>query len=347
MLKKLAAGALVCAGADVLGRWRNRHKLVVVMYHGVTQHAYQPPVWTQLPEAVFRRQMEFIARAYRPVSLQQVLRAIDREELLPERAVLITFDDGLRNNATVAWPILRQMGMPATIFLTVDFIGSDRFFWVDELYMYLLEAVRSGKEWPLADIAGIDDLLQSRRVWDAYFVIVEQYKRIPESVRQERMADLSTALPFDRSPYQEDFGLMDWRQVTTLYGDGAIDFGVHTATHQILTQMDTDEIERELIASKKNLEERLGHRVKSFCYPNGRQGCDFLPEHEQLLREIGYACAFATDKNLFDPAHDNPYAIGRVPAGNDIASDSAFFRMSMAGILAPKKKQNIEQNNKG
>ena len=329
-LKSLLAGALVCMGADAFGRWRNRHKLLVVMYHGVTRHNYHPPVWTQLPEAVFRRQMEFLAHAYRPVSLQLVLRAIVGEELLPERAVLITFDDGLRNNATVAWPILRQMGMPAAIFLTVDFIGTDRFFWVDELYMHLIEAVRSGKEWPLADIAGINELLRSKRIWDAYLVMVEQYKRLPESVRQERMAPLTTALPFDRSVYQEDFGLMDWQQVAAMHGENTVDFGVHTATHQILTQMDPAKTEHELVASKSILEERLGHQVKAFCYPNGRQGHDFLPEHERLLREIGYTCAFATDKGLFDPAHDNPYAIGRVPAGNDLTSCPQFFRINTA-----------------
>jgi len=332
-LKNLLAGALLRVGVDALGRWRNRHKLLVVMYHGITRHDYNPPVWTQLPENVFRWQMEFLTRTYRPVSLQQVLWAIAGERPLPERAVLITFDDGLRNNATVAWPILRQLGVPATIFLTVDFIGTERFFWVDELYMHLVEAARSGKKWPLVDIAGIDNLLRSKRVWDAYLVIVEQYKRLPEFVRQERMAPLTTVLPFDRSCYQEDFGLMDWQQVAAMYDENTINFGVHTATHQILTQMDPAKTEHELVASKKILEERLGYQVKAFCYPNGGRGHDFLPEHERLLHEIGYVCAFATDQGLFDPAHDNPYAVGRIPAGNDLTSCPQFFSVNTAGCM--------------
>lgn len=331
-LKKLLSSILVGAGVDTVGRWINRHKLLVVMYHGVTRRQYNPPVWTQLPEVIFQRQLEFLARHYQPVTLQQVIKAISGACSLPERAVLITFDDGLRNNATVAWPILRQMDIPAAIFLTVDFIETDRFFWVDELYMYLVEAARSGKVWPLADLPEGRSNFEAGDLWATYLNIVEKYKRFPESTLRERLSILTAALPFDRGQYKEDFGLLDWSQVKGMHREGLIDFGVHTATHQILTQMDQENTEHELDTSKKILEEKLGQPVKAFCYPNGRRGHDFSLEHEALLRKIGYTCAFATDRALFDPTHDNPYAVGRVPAGHDLTSYPAFFRLNAAAL---------------
>lgn len=330
-IKRMLAAVLVGIGVDRFGRHRNRHRLLVVMYHGVTRREYDPPVWTQLPEEVFRGQLEFLARAYQPVALPRVLAAIAGDETLPERAVLVTFDDGLRNNATVAWPILRQLGIPATIFLTVDFIGTDRFFWVDELYMHLVEAARSGRTWPLADRDEVEARLRAGKLWEAYLHLVEQYKRLAEAARDENLATLAAALPFARAEYEEDFGLMDWRQVEAMHGEGGIDFGVHTATHQILAEMDPTRAEHELAGAKQILEERLGAPAPAFCYPNGRRGRDFRPEHERQLREIGYTCAFATDRALFDPRRDNPYAIGRVPAGNDLTSDPAYFRLMSAG----------------
>jgi len=330
-LKKIAVTALVGTGIDTIGRWINRHKLLVVMYHGVTRQHYDPPVWTQLPEVIFQRQLEFLARYYQPVSLQQVVHAISGACALPERAVLITFDDGLRNNATVAWPILRRMDIPAAIFLTVDFIETDRFFWVDELYIYLVEASRSGKAWPLADLPEGRSFFEAGDIWGAYLYIVEKYKRLPESTLREHLSTLAAAFPFDRTLFNEDFGLLEWDQVKAMHREGLVDFGVHTATHQILTQMDQKNVEHELVASRMTLEEKLGQPVRTFCYPNGRRGLDFSLEHEALLREIGYTCAFATDRALFDPIHDNPYAIGRIPAGHDMTSYPALFRLYATG----------------
>ncbi len=302
------------------------------MYHGVTRRSYAPPVWTQLPEEVFRRQIEFLSRHYRPVSLQQVVNAISDGAPLPEQAALVTFDDGLRNNATVAWPILREMGVPAAIFLTVDFIGTERFLWVDELYLYMVEAAKLGIELPLDDRPQARDRLQNGDVWNAYLDVVEAYKRIAKAQRDKNLERMADTVSLERVKYAEDFGLLDWDQVRAMDRDGLIDFGVHTATHQILTQLEPDALGPEIVGAKKKLEARLGRPVEAFCYPNGRRGIDFSPEHEELLRRADYRCAFATSRGLWDPKKDDPFAIWRIPAGNDLTSHPAFFRLSAGGV---------------
>ena len=184
-------------------------------------------MWTQLPEEVFRRQIEFLSRHYRPVSLQQVVNAISDGAPLPEQAALVTFDDGLRNNATVAWPILREMGVPAAIFLTVDFIGTERFLWVDELYLYMVEAAKLGIELPLDDRPQARDRLQNGDVWNAYLDVVEAYKRIAKAQRDKNLERMADTVSLERVKYAEDFGLLDWDQVRAMDRDGLIDFGVH------------------------------------------------------------------------------------------------------------------------
>ena len=331
-IKKTLADSLVGIGVDRLGRWINRHKLLTVMYHGITRQNYDPPVWTQLPVDVFEAQIEFLTKYYKPVSLKQVVAAINGETVLPERALLITFDDGLRNNATVAWPVLQKYEVPAAIFLTVDFIGTDKFFWVDELYLYLVEAEKSRVDLHLGRFGKAESLLNGGDTWDAYLNIVEALKRVSDAERENLLQELQQQVSFDRNTYFEDFGLLDWDQVMAMANSGLISFGAHTATHQILTQMDLIRVESELIEPRKKLTKILGRNVTEFCYPNGRSGLDFTADHSALLQQIGYCCAFSTDCKFFQPAVENPFSIGRIPAGNDLTSYPNKFRLSTAGF---------------
>lgn len=331
-IKKRLADTLVGIGVDRLGRWINRHKLLTVMYHGITRQNYDPPVWTQLPADVFETQIKFLNKHYKLVSLKQVVAAINSETVLPERALLITFDDGLRNNATVAWPVLQKYEIPATIFLTVDFIGTDKFFWVDELYIYLVEAEKNRVDLHLGRFNKAERLLNSGDIWGAYLNIVEALKRISDADRGNFLQALQQQVTFDRKIYFEDFGLLGWDQVMAMANGGLISFGAHTATHQILTQMDSTQVENELIEPRNKLTKVLERNVTEFCYPNGRFGVDFTADHSALLQQIGYSCAFSTDRKFFRPTVEDPFSIGRIPAGNDFTSYPNRFRLSTAGF---------------
>ncbi|MBK8740374.1 MAG: polysaccharide deacetylase family protein [Betaproteobacteria bacterium] len=74
-------------------------------------------------QAEFEWQMAYVARHFRPVSCQQVVDALRHGTALPRRAVMITFDDGFRDNYEVAFPVLRRQGVPALFFLGRRAIG--------------------------------------------------------------------------------------------------------------------------------------------------------------------------------------------------------------------------------
>ena len=79
--------------------------------------------------------MTFLASRYRPVSLTELLGARRGEHALPLRSVLVTFDDGYRDFADHAWPILRRHGIPAVLFVPTAYPGNPgRAFWWDRLY---------------------------------------------------------------------------------------------------------------------------------------------------------------------------------------------------------------------
>jgi len=173
---------------------------------------------------------------------------------------------------------------------------------------------------------------QGGDVWGAYVEMVEAYKRVSVSVRTERLARLEAAVPLNRTAFCEDFGLLDWSQVQIMEREGLLDFGVHTATHKILTQMVPADMGREILGARKTLEHHLSRSVAAFCYPNGRPGIDFYDEHKETLRQNGYRCAFTTHRALFKPGVDDAFSIGRIPAGHDATSYPEIFRWNCAGL---------------
>lgn len=313
-------------------RFINRKKLLVVMYHGITAHRHSVPIWTQLPLERFRDHLEFLCSHYQPVTLEQVTAAVNNEHALPERAVLVTFDDGLSNNYSCAFPLLQQLGVPATIFLTVDLIGSSQLLWFDELFFLLQQALAEGIVPKLANPAAAA-LLEANQLWPAYLRVVEDLKRSGPTLRTETMERLRTEIHLDHAGLLEDFGLLNWDQVRTMHRSGLVSFGVHTATHRILTELADAEWHHEIIKPKQVLEQELNSRVTAFCFPNGRPGDDFHANHLAELRKAGYCCGFTTENALFDWLTEDSMSIPRIPAGNDATSDQACFALNTSGAV--------------
>lgn len=331
-LKTEMIGLLAGCRVDHLFRYLNRHKLLVVMYHGVTCREYAPPVWTQLPVSVFRRQLEFLRDHYQIVTLAEVIAALGGKGILPERAALITFDDGMKNNYTVAFPVLKELGIPASIFLTVGLVGQKELLWFDELYLLIQEGGRRDIPLPLLGGCAAEHYIKGK-FWEAYVDCVESAKRIGDAARADFLEGLRTKVPIDREPWLEDFGLLDWDEVIEMERSGLVSFGVHTATHRILSELEDSELAGEVLAPRELLTLRTGNEAASFCFPNGRPGADFHPRHQDFLRNSGYRCAFTTENALFDWRTGEPMGVGRVPAGSDGGSEPSYFSLNTSGAL--------------
>jgi len=129
-----AATALVFLGVSARWTWwrRSTPGLPILMYHKVGT----PPVGSRLRKLWvstdrFREQMGWLKRhGYHPLTLRQAISYQDSKEPLPEKSVVLTFDDGYENNFTHAFPILQEFGFSAVLFLVVNAVGGEN-FWHD------------------------------------------------------------------------------------------------------------------------------------------------------------------------------------------------------------------------
>lgn len=289
--KKLLSESLSTLGiSDALAGLVPGRGLMMLAYHRVLDigpedgYPADPELISATP-ADFEAQMRFVGRHFNVIRFADVIDAMDRGAPLPPRSLLITFDDGHSDNYDHAFPILRSLGLPATIFISTDYIGSDRMFWFDR-QAYLLYCAHAGRH--RVSTLGLDLVLgdiASRRA--ASDMLVEALKQVADETRHEALAELESVLPpRDGAPPAPARPTMTWAQVQEMSNAG-IDFASHAVTHPVLTRLDDASLERELRYSRDIISSRTGRDVPVIAYPVGKVGA-FDERVARVARQCGY-----------------------------------------------------------
>lgn len=182
---------------------------------------------------------------------------------LPPRACAITFDDGWRDNAEYAFPILDLAQVPATLFAVSDMIGGHEQFWPNRMQRLLRLPAEQR-----AEISWLHELLpdgQADAERSAQAIYSLKSFSDPELLDLIQEAEQKLGLEPDREP-----ALMDWDQLRQIADNPLFEIGSHTRRHiRLRNDLDPDVLADEVIQSKKKLEEELNRPVELFCYPNG------------------------------------------------------------------------------
>lgn len=216
--------------------------------------------------ASFRQQMQFLLRHYDPIRLSDLMLAIEEGAPLPPRPVVITFDDGFEDNYTHAYPILRELGIPATVFVSTGLISSTETFWFDRVSQLIL--ANRGKEVTVGlDRVVIPDDREGARFATEH--VLRLLKRVTNRMRREVLAVWEETLGPAAGPAHTAYSRpMTWDQIREMASEG-IEFGSHTVTHPILTRCDDGELAYELTESRDALFRELGQAPVSISFPVG------------------------------------------------------------------------------
>ena len=238
------------------------------------------------PADLFEDQIRYLKRNFRIVPLEELLRRPG------SGAIALTFDDGLKNQLTHAYPILRRHRLPATFFVCPQLVDEGRWLWVHEIRARLAsmpEPILRNPE-PLEWMKALP--LRERNI-------------VEEKVR----AATPGFTPTEAARRRCD--LMNWDELNAL-DPSLITIGSHSLTHPILTTLDPDELLREVRDSRALLEERLGRPVPLFCYPNGTHDDAVVA----CVREH-YDAAVIADSGFVD-ADADPHRLQRLIPGTEI-----------------------------
>jgi peptidoglycan/xylan/chitin deacetylase (PgdA/CDA1 family) len=324
-LKSAATALLAYGGAN--WTWKTLtgagRRPVVVVYHRVLAGGELPVDRTQryVTAAEFTRQITHLLRTRRPTTLAEVVAGADGAR----PAFAVNFDDGYGDTYRVAFPILRELGVTATAFVTTGVVSGGTWQWWDRLAHALSKSIgktfrAAGRVYHLANEGAADS---------AQAALTVALKRSPR--REAMVEDIETQLGVANCVPEGLY--MSWEEIRTLRRCGWA-IGAHSRTHRIYSSMTAEETRADVEGCAAHLEREIGERPRLFAPPNGRPG-DYNDEVIATLREAGFAGAVTMVGGPVQP-RAGPFRIARVaPQGGE---PWGLFLLRLSGLYDKLKR---------
>ena len=306
-------------------RMFTKSQVIIVIYHRISPKqdnwSYEP-----LDPRSFEGQIRYFSQNFKILQLDNLIEYLVQRRPFPRKAVIITFDDGYKDNYRYAYPILKKYHVPATIFLATGHIGTGDLFWFDKVRYIIRHTNLSQLK---LDELGCYPIKSEFERTQAYLIINEKLKHMS---RKNRDYLIEKLLSISGVKIPADLGrdlILSWEDIKEMSHNG-IAFGAHTVSHAILTNLPLHQARREIITSKKDIEARLGLKVTAFSYPNG----DHNEEIVKLLKESNFECAVAVLPSKLISPKDSIYELSRIIMNEDFDKSKVVFSGLWADLKA-------------
>ena len=268
-------------------------RLCIFLFHGAVEHSSYA-VRNYKKKHLEREELISILHDIRckgnPLSMDDAVWHHMNNEPFPKKSFAVTFDDGFENNYSVAAPVLDEMNIPATFYVTTGFIETGEMSWTDRIE-YCLEATSSGSlllPWPeprvpFASIVEKIALLEE----------IRDYVKSHPDIDPDMFATNFCTQCGVRQPNCSEDPLdkkMDWQQVSELARHDLFIVGGHSHTHAILSFLEELDLEAEIDTSLSMLKEKAGITTQHYSYPEGLAHC-YSERVIQTLRRHDIVCS--------------------------------------------------------
>ncbi len=286
--------------------------MIVLMYHSVLDDPQECADSIGIGNAhatnTFRKQMEFLARNYNPVTLGDIRSFLRGQKTMPRKSVAVTFDDGYADNFEVAAPVLARLGIAATFYLTVHSVETATLPWFCHLRHSFANTKRKswvdwiGRSWSLDDEAARAEALAAA---------FEHVTQLSGDSQLEALRAVEQDLDAEPLVTKKNL-MMTWEQARGMCQDGHV-LGSHSLTHPNMTYLGDKDLNYELSESKHQMEQKLAIPVVHFSYPAASLSGGSTRRTLAATKQAGYQTAVTTTPGLVRDG-DNPLALQRVGA---------------------------------
>lgn len=317
------------------------NKLFISMYHYTRdlRHSRYPDI-KGLDIDLFRRQIEFFKENCNVVRMEQVIEAVKGGESLPEKAVLLTFDDGYVDNFTFAFPVLEEYGLQGSFFIPGKTFATHQLLDVNKIHYILAGAdskklVEDVKERMDYYRGGHFDYSSTEELWDQYAVDgrfdgrdTVFVKRILQTVLPEALRNRISSDLFEKYVGVSEKTLayelyMTPEQIRTLKRHGMF-IGLHGYDHYWLGNLGRKDMQEDITKALETLDEFLDHDRWVMNYPYGSFNQDVL----DFIREKGACIGLTTEVRAAELGKDSDLTLPRLDC-NDFPPKSENYKKWM------------------
>jgi peptidoglycan/xylan/chitin deacetylase (PgdA/CDA1 family) len=329
----LTGGVLAAAkraGLFAFARYATARSLRILCYHGLWTLPGEPFGNTLfMPVDQFRARMRWLAASDYPVlDLDEAVKLLAADQL-PERAVVVTIDDGWRSTHSLMLPILEELGLPATLYMSTWYADQELPVLNVALACMIGRCDRS-----TLDLAGIAPGLEgeatigdgaARR--DLAARIFAAIDALPAAERPPAYATVAARAGIDPAGYLDQFRYMNSGEIADAHRRG-LRFELHTHRHRSVTRH-LAEIGQEIDDNRHALHRKgAGENFEHFCYPGGYYQAGVEP----ILAERGIVSATLTIRGL-NPPGTHPLRLRRLLDGPGVSQIA--FEAWLAGLFEP------------
>lgn len=314
-------------------------KLYISMYHYTRDlvHSRYPQI-KGLDTTLFRQQIEYMKNNFNIVTMEQVIDAVEGKSELPERALLLTFDDGYVDNYTFAFPILEEYGIQGSFFIPGKTFTTHQLLDVNKIHYILasadicklVEDVKKEMDYYRGiefDYAPTEDLFNEYAV-ESRFDIKETIfvKRMLQTVLPERLRNTISSNLFEKyvgvSEEQLAYELyMTEEQIRTMKRHGMF-IGVHGYDHYWLGNLPEDQMKKDLDKALDTLDEFIDRKRWVMNYPYGSYNQSVL-DH---IKMKGACVGLTTEVRISNICKDAALELPRMDC-NDFPPKSENYKL--------------------
>ena len=283
-----AAGCL----PRLLERSRTRPGVTILMYHALHSGPVDLGDWCLLPAAHFRWHLRYLRRHFEVLALSEAVTRL-QEDAVTTPVAVVTFDDGFQGVRDAGLPVLREFGVPATVFLNTGFVDTGRTVWFCRIVRALALTERDTLLWRGRRYALTSP--SARRAASAG--LQQRLKQLHPDLLEQEVAAIEAQLEPSAPGVDDPWRMLSSAAIREMVASGLVEFGAHTDTHTILTRVDADRAGREIDRSIRVTRDLTGRPCDLFAYPNGTAQ-DYDTVTTALLHDLGIRAAVTTRPGL-------------------------------------------------
>lgn len=293
--------------------------LTILAYHSVKNEKIKYS-GLEVSAKNFETQLSLIQKYFDVISMEKALHYLECDPSQIINKIVVTFDDGYKDNYDVAFSILKEKGISATVFLTTDPIERKTLLW-GNLLEQLFATTKISEI--LVENLGLMDLSTQSNKLIAYKRIKKFLKYKNNEQRIQLFRGIVDKLK-EKTVKTTDkrFEMLTLEDISEMSNFG-ISFENHTNTHPVVSMLNDDEIQDEILQANASIFKWTGRESRVFAYPFGQER-DISEQSKQVLKKLGFSAAFTLFRGTNHSGTDK-YELKRIPVKDCSKADFASF----------------------